>query len=224
MPRTGLPPHEALGVSRRLKEFATRRFGTFAAFLQRLRVQARTGKTWARRKTPTVPDVPSLVRFARETNLNLNWLLLGEGPEVRLRDATTPDGHLLATIEAELRATEGVTEDEARAVWNRLVIYRAPESGFRAITFLAVEAVRPLYRELLRRERLAKDLLRFAENWSAKFLRTAHMSPETSRRQLKEFAQLITRQVEKAEPDLQVGAIQFQPQARPATTAKPSHP
>jgi len=221
MPRTRLPPHDALGVSRRLKEFATRRFGTFAAFMKRLRVQARTGKTWARRKAPTVPDVPSLVRFARETNLNLNWLLLGEGPEVRQRDATTPDGHLLATIEAELRATEGVTEDEAQAVWNRLVIYRAGETGFRAITFLAVEAVRPLYRELLRRERFTKQLLRYAENWSTKFLRTAQISPEESKGQSEEFGQLIGRYREATEPELQVGAIGLQPQKRPTTTAKP---
>lgn len=222
MPRTRLPPREALAVSKRLKEFATRRFGTFAAFLNRLRVPSRTGKSWAKLKTPNVPDVPFLVRCARETNINLNWWLLGEGPEVREREATTPDGHLLATIEAELRATEGVTEDEADAVWNRLVIYRTAESGYRAITFLAVEAVRALYRELLRRERSTKDLLRFAENWSAAFVRTARMSPEESRRQLEAFAQLLGQHLEASEPALQVGSIRLEPAKRPTTTSTPS--
>jgi len=171
-----------------------------------------------------VPDVPVLVRFAREGNVNLNWLLLGEGAEVRQQEATTPDGHLLATIEAELRATEGVTEDEAQAVWNRLVIYRTAESGYRAITFLAVEGVRPLYRELLRRERSTKQLLRYAENWSAAFLRSAPMSPEDSKRQLQAFAQLIGQQLEAAQPELQVGSVRLLPEKRPAKAPKPSPP
>ena len=224
MPRTKLPSRDALAISKRLKEFATRRFQSFAEFLRRLRVQPRTGKSWAKRRSPNVPDVPFLVRFAREANVNLNWLLLGEGTEVRQQKATTPDGHLLATIEAELRATEGVTEDEAQAVWNRLVIYRTAESGYRAITFLAVEAVRPLYRELLRRERSTKQLLRFAQNWAAAFLRTAQISPEESARQLHEFAQLIGQLLEAPQPALQAGSARLLPEKQPAKAPKPSPP
>jgi hypothetical protein len=224
VPRTKLPNREALAISKRLKEFATRRFESFAEFLRRHRIQPRTGKSWAKRGTPSVPDVPFLVRFAREANANLNWLLLGEGPDVRQREATTPDGQLLATIEAELRATEGVTEDEAQAVWNHLVIYRTAEYGYRAITFLAVEAVRPMYRELLRRERATKRLFRYAENWSAAFLRAGRISPEESRRQLQAFAQLLVKQLEPLEPELQAGSVRLVPEKPPAKPTKSSVP
>src|SRR5437016_3296236 len=106
MPRSRVPSRDAKAISRRLKDFAQRRHGSVAALLRRLGVSARTGKSWTKRNDPSVPDVPTLLRFARDANLNLNWLLLGEGPDLRHREVKTPYGHFLATVEAELRATE----------------------------------------------------------------------------------------------------------------------
>jgi hypothetical protein len=72
-------------------------------------------------------------------------LLLGEGPELRQRETTTPEGALLATIAAEFRATEKADHADHEQAWARLALY-AP----RAILQLEVEAVRPVYQNALR--------------------------------------------------------------------------
>ena len=64
---------------------------------------------------PSVPDTVSLVRIAERKNLNLNWLLLGEGEPLR---GVEPDAdawtRLRQTLVAEL-ISHGATAPDAEA-------------------------------------------------------------------------------------------------------------
>ena len=138
-----LASREALAISGRLKKYM-RRFGSQTEFARRFGVPRTTLLTWTHRKAPGVPDASYLLRLAREGNLNLSWLLLGEGPVLRQRETTTPQAALMAAIAAELRATEAADDADHEQAWARLALY-GPEAVFR----LAVEAVRPVYRQAL---------------------------------------------------------------------------
>ncbi len=135
---------DATAICRRLQQFG-KRFGKWSGFCVRFRVPLTTLTAWLRRAGPAIPDIGYLLRMAREGNLNLNWLLLGEGPELRERSTETPKGHALAAIAAELRATERADDQDHDQAWASLTI--DSDAAFS----LAVEAIRPEYRRVLER-------------------------------------------------------------------------
>lgn len=70
---------------------------------------------------PSTMDTVSLVRLARKKNLNLNWLLLGEGPELRGISEGDVWERLRETLVAEL-----VSHGESRAVAERVLPHTDP--------------------------------------------------------------------------------------------------
>lgn len=105
--RPGLPLAEARQISERLREFVRRvaRLDSHAQLAQRTRIGRPTITSWFRRK-PVLPTAPHLIRLARETNLSLDWLLLGEGVPLRGAGGAPSVGvnALLDYFEAELKA------------------------------------------------------------------------------------------------------------------------
>jgi transcriptional regulator with XRE-family HTH domain len=216
MPRSRVSSRDAKAISNRFKDFARRRHKSVAALLKHLDVSDRTGKGWTRLKDPRVPDVPTLLRFARELNLSLDWLLLGEGPDLRHREVTTSYGHFLATIEAELRASERASDPQHfDEVWHRMAIYRTLEDGYGAILRLGVEGVRPLYRELLRRVQWNEELFRVLVRWTEAWVRNEGGTPEEAKRRAEELRALIAKHAESQEPALAVttthGIVELEP-------------
>jgi transcriptional regulator with XRE-family HTH domain len=157
MPRQpGLVPRSYVrAIAERLKEFMRRRYRTRLNFAERLGVPALTMRAWLRKTNPAIPDTYYLIVLAQETNLNLNWLLLGEGPELRQPAATGAEGEALRAIAAELRATEKADPAEHEHAWARL------QERPKDMIGLAAEAVRPEYHRILRsqwRSRVLEDI------------------------------------------------------------------
>jgi hypothetical protein len=140
------------------------RYGSWSAFEQAFGIPRTTRLGWSRRKNPSVPEVPILLRVAREANLNLNWLMLGgEEPEVRVRPASKPVEQFYAIIEAELRASEKVSAVDFDYLWTQIkarsdIAHRHKDT----IVGLAVDGVRPVFQSILlgmrRNDALAKLL------------------------------------------------------------------
>ena len=104
--RKTLPLKERKAIRDRLREhLVTSDKSQTELFDKELGFPSSTVAGWFNAKDPTVPEVASCVELAKQENLSLNWLLLGEGPE--LRGATVPFGdlaeNLRATIAAELK-------------------------------------------------------------------------------------------------------------------------
>lgn len=154
---------DARHISRRLKDFARRRYETWERFLNALGVARTTGEAWVDLQNPTAPGVWLLLVLARKANVNLNWLLLGEGPELRRKEETTPEGQLLAAIEAELRARTDASEDQHERVWKLMTKYS--EHMLR----LATEGVRPQYATWLRLVRQQQQARDFQTKWAPRF-------------------------------------------------------
>src|SRR6185503_18311466 len=86
-----------------------------------LGISRTTASTWVRRRNPSVPDPVILIQLARKTNINLNWLLTGEGHELQEHYwGDSPIDHLETIVESELRSTEGLTTEEFAAAWDRM--------------------------------------------------------------------------------------------------------
>jgi hypothetical protein len=62
---------------------------------------------------PSTPDSVSLVKLAERKHLNLNWLLLGEGPELRGVDAGTDVWRTLRQTLIAEAISHGATREEA---------------------------------------------------------------------------------------------------------------
>jgi len=95
---------DVLGFQRRLKEFIKRRYGSVYEFAKTARFANSTVQSWTNPGKPKIADAASLLPLARETKVSLNWLLLGEGPE--LLGETVSSGELAEdlrrTVIAEL--------------------------------------------------------------------------------------------------------------------------
>lgn len=161
MPKAKVPASDAKAISQRLRDFARRRYGSWEEFCTELDVRRTTGIAWTT-KDPSVPEVRHLLNLARKANMSLNWLLLGEGPELREKPTATDRAQLLAAIQAELRATTDAREEEHELVWNRMLKLS------NEMLKLAVEGVRPQYREWLRQVRQFDRLRDFGEKWTAR--------------------------------------------------------
>ena len=163
MARRRPPAKDAEAICRRLNHFVHQRYGSWSAFEGQFDIARTTRLGWSRRKNPSVPEIPHLLRLAKEANLNLNWLLLGEPPELRVQPADNPVDQLYAIIEAELRATEKVGAVDFDYVWTQIkarsdIAHRHKDT----IVGLAVDGVRPVFQNVLlgmrRTDALAKLL------------------------------------------------------------------
>src|SRR5438094_456645 len=98
---------DAKAISKRLNAFAHSHWLGWTLFNEEFDIPRTTQLGWARRNKPTVPDIPYLLSLARKGNLDLNWLLLGEGTMLRGTPEEGPLGRLHAALEGELRAVSG---------------------------------------------------------------------------------------------------------------------
>ena len=117
--RKTLPLKERKAIRDRLREhLVTSDKSQTELFDKELGFPSSTVAGWFNAKDPTVPEVASCVELAKQENLSLNWLLLGEGPE--LQGATVPfkklAENLRATIAAELKAARVGTRQEIELV------------------------------------------------------------------------------------------------------------
>lgn len=151
MARKRPPAKDAEGICRRLNHFVHRRYGSWSAFERQFGIARTTRLGWSRRKNPSVPEIPHLLRIAKEANLDLNWLLLGEPPELRVQPADNPVDHLYAIIEAELRASEKVSPTDFEYAWTQIKAHSDIANRHNdTIVGLAVEGVRPVFHQMLR--------------------------------------------------------------------------
>ena len=209
MPRKRLILKHRVGISRRLRAFARGNYGSQEEFYRKMGVDSKTGWTWFG-KDPKVPDLPTLARFAEKSNVSLDWLVMGDKPELRRRETTTGTGELLALLESVLRAQEAESEDEAEAAWNQMAVYRTEDRGFDAILHLAANGVRPLYREMLRRYRVNASVEGFAVEWSRRFSETSPLE----KADIEEFAKRLARHVEPVDAAVEVDRTVFVPQGK----------
>jgi hypothetical protein len=154
MARTGPPKSDARAISQRLIGFAERRYGSWERFYLTLDFPRTTAGAW-RGKSPRVPDPAALLRIARATNLNLNWLLLGEGEELRIDPpaSETEADRVEAVIQAELRQSGGArSAEEFQGAWDAMRVLEDLTQLKRPdlVLHLAVEGVRPQFEEALR--------------------------------------------------------------------------
>jgi hypothetical protein len=106
---------ERRGIRDRLHQFRLRHYRTRQAMNRDAGVPHNTAAGWFD-KNPRTPDTVSLVRIAERKNLNLNWLLLGEGPELRGVDGPSEVWpHLRRTLVAEL-VSHGASAQDAEAL------------------------------------------------------------------------------------------------------------
>ncbi len=122
--RKTLPLKERKAIRDRLREHleASGKSQT-KLFEKELGFPSSTVAGWFNKEDPTIPEVASCVELAKQENLSLNWLLLGEGPE--LQGATVPFDDvakdLRATIAAELKTARIGTRQEVEWVPDRLL-------------------------------------------------------------------------------------------------------
>ncbi|MFN0181743.1 MAG: hypothetical protein ACKVZ0_23285 [Gemmatimonadales bacterium] len=155
MAKKRVPRADARFIRDRLQRFAVERNGSWAAFVEDLDIGRTTGVNWMSRRDPSVPEPGWLIELARKANLSLNWLLLGAGPKLITAEARTPAEQVCAAVQAELRRTEGLSEEEFNGAWSRLLSgqdldQQSGESSADAIFQLAVEGVRRPFLESLR--------------------------------------------------------------------------
>jgi hypothetical protein len=103
------------GIAQRLKEHLEVTGQSRAElFEEKLGVASSTAWEWLVLKDPVTPSLDYCIKLAKKENLNLNWLLLGEGP--RLREVMDPEDSLANRLHAEVvRAMmdKGATADLA---------------------------------------------------------------------------------------------------------------
>lgn len=165
MPRQRPPAKDAEAISRRLRHFVQQRYGSWGAFEERFNIPRTTRLAWSRRKQPSVPDIPHLLRLARECNLNLNWLLLGEPPDLRVTPAQNPVEQFYAIIEAELRGSEATGGVDFDFAWTQIKARSDIANAHKdTIVGLAVDGVRPVFHRMAQWSR-QQDA--FAKLWPA---------------------------------------------------------
>ena len=149
MTRTALPLRDRRAISKRLRSFVSHHYRSRRHFEKELELPHSTMSGWMDPLDPSGIDLPHLMRLARSTRINLHWLLVGEGAELRESRSEVPVEKLHALIEAQLRQSERATDDEFDLAWVGLTL-RELGSGEDAILRLATDGVRPRLQEELR--------------------------------------------------------------------------
>jgi transcriptional regulator with XRE-family HTH domain len=81
--RKRLPLNMAKEIRERLRTWYRPRYKTQEAFAERLNLPRTTVTGWFHTRRPKSPDLVHLLGIASREGLSLNWLLLGEPPEMR---------------------------------------------------------------------------------------------------------------------------------------------
>jgi hypothetical protein len=155
-PRQGPPPEprtltreDETGIRQRLRDYVREEFGTVYQLHRRLGVPLSTANGWLGQKVPSLASLAPLVA----NGLSLDGLVRGKGPLRYAQVATALAGAPERTPERMFRRVlrEAVTRAEGarfeEAAWDRLPTLRTATGGD-VVLALAVEGVRPLYREL----------------------------------------------------------------------------
>lgn len=110
--------NKASAIAARLQDFIQRRYMTAYEFAGATGIGQKTVYRWLRKKGSTVPDTATLVALAQATGISLDWLLLGDGPELKGADGPPKEfaDQLRATVVAEVAAAEPVNRTEVEAV------------------------------------------------------------------------------------------------------------
>ena len=114
-PQFHLPEAERRSIAERFGEFVRERYKTVSEMKRELGVPHNTASGWLRSR-PSIPKMEWLIRLARKKNLNLNWLLLGEGPPLRQPARHNVWSDLRETLVAELIAAGASARDAQRSV------------------------------------------------------------------------------------------------------------
>ena len=114
-PQRRLPETERRAIADRLRDFVRDRYPTTNRMNRELGLPHSTASGWLR-SVPSIPKPEWLIRLAKKQNLNLNWLLLGEGTPLRqpARDNVWSD--LRETLVAELVNRGARPADAQRSV------------------------------------------------------------------------------------------------------------
>jgi hypothetical protein len=171
--RKAVSDQDAKEISGRLWRHRRQYFTALSEFVAKIGLPPSTVSGWFAPEKPRTPDVPQLRVLAREANISLNWLLLGEPPQ--LLGVSSPKREIVEqfreTVIAEL-AAKGVAD---RAELEELVL--GAEQLFETTVDRCKESVRarlPHYRELevIRQDaaswrKEAEELRADAEQWRA---------------------------------------------------------
>lgn len=115
MGRQRLPKKHRRAIRDRLNRFIRERYRSNYDFCKRHELPSSTVSGWLNAKEPRMPDTPFLVKFAREHGLSVDWLLFGDGPELRATSVAVNDFavELRTQVVAEIktRRAPGTPED-----------------------------------------------------------------------------------------------------------------
>jgi hypothetical protein len=151
-------------IRKRLDRYVTERYGSRYRLARHFegrngvsRLPLSTINGWFKESTKRVPNAMTLAPLVEE-GLSLDWLLTGIGYPVWSGIEGEPSAIMLAVIRTELAQKESADQDEFNDCWSLLVGYRQMD-GSPTLLRLAVEGVRPAFRELLVRRRQLYRLL-----------------------------------------------------------------
>lgn len=111
--RKRLPVREARSIKSRLADFVREHHPSRLAFENAIGLAHATVTGWFS-NPPRTPETPHLVTLAKKANINLNYLLLGEGTVLRENGVQANDlaEQLRARVVAELRSVENAPVDQ----------------------------------------------------------------------------------------------------------------
>ena len=184
-----------------MREFISTNYGPWTNFEKRVGIPKPTHAQWTRARNPTIPELPTLYAIALDSGLSVDWLLFGSGSPVREREVLTPEGKVIAALEAELRQTTEATPEELDEVWSRLVIF-AGRHGRRAPFLMAVEGLRPHYNELLSQVRWGESLLKESSRMAMQLFAKKGLSREDANEVVRELAREVAEHVVRREGEL----------------------
>lgn len=196
--RRPIAKRAAGAISQRLREFINANYGPWTNFEKRVGIPKPTHAQWTRARNPTIPELPTLYAIALDAGLSVDWLLFGSGSPVREREVLTPEGKVIAALEAELRQTTEATPEELDEVWSRLEIF-ADRHGRRAPFLMAVEGLRPLYNELLSQVRWGESLLKEGSRMAMQLFTKKGFSREDAKEIVSELAREVAKHVVRRE-------------------------
>lgn len=115
--RNRLEPQDALAIRDRLHAYAKETYGTLRELARQIGVAYSTIQGWLR-DPPRAPETPQLWLLATKGNLSVDWLLLGEGSQLRGGNADTAslEAALRDEVVSQLKANGEASGDEVEAL------------------------------------------------------------------------------------------------------------